>query len=277
MANFRVAYAPHLGAGWASAFRDGNVIDTDFRTIGGAPGLVFPFEGNLYQVVRNRTGGALAEGDLVKLFFNDATRVGTASAGAADTLTTTQTYTAGLLVDKSTPSYIFLRAGTGVNQRRRILSHTSGANSVITTSIFDRSLGLTNGASTTGPDKWGTTPDNTSQYSIVLPWEMAKSSGVGDYITGVALAAVTDAYWTIIQIAGFGLCKAVGSTDALTAGGPIVPSATAGVGKGFTTAGETAAEARLAFGMAIDAYTGASALRHILMLPRLLTVHHRSL
>ena len=80
---------------------------------------------------------------------------------------------------------------------------------------------------------------------------------------GVALGAVADDEIGVIQVGGPVLAKCVGSTDALTALGTVVPSGTAGVLKGPTTAGETAADARLACGISISAYSGASALRLI--------------
>lgn len=264
MTNFRIPYARHLGAGSQSAFRDGDVTDAKFREIGGAPGMVFPFEGNLFAVYRNRNGSALAEGEIIKLYFNAAARTGTASAGAADQFTSADTFTAGELVDKSVASYVFITGGTGPGQRRKITRHASGANAIVYVADYDRSLNL---AAASAADKFATVPDATSTYSIVLPWEIVKHSAVGDWIVGVSLSAVTDGNWSVFQIGGFSLVKSVGSTDALVAGSTFVPSATAGVAKGFTTAGETVAEARLSFGMPIDAYSGAAALRHGIIRP----------
>ena len=266
MASFRIPFAPWLGAGWNSAFRDANLTDAQFKNVnpgpGGGPGAVFPWEGNLYQIVRNRTGGALAEGDLVKLYFNAATRVGTASAGTLDGITTTQNFAAGDIIDGSVPTYMFIRAGTQVGQRRRVRKYVAGANSIVYIALYDRSL---NQASTATAEKFTATADATTQYALVMPWEMTKSAAVTDYITGVALATVADTNWTIIEVAGFSLGTFAGAVDALTAGGTVVPAAVAGQGKGPTTAAETIAEARLSFGMALDAYSGAAALRHFIM------------
>lgn len=70
---------------------------------------------------------------------------GTASAGAASTLSTTKT----LLLNQYANFQVRITAGTGKGQVRKIASHTAGANAVLTTSVA-----------------WTVVPDATSTFVI---------------------------------------------------------------------------------------------------------------
>lgn len=75
---------------------------------------------------------------------------GTATAGAATTLTTNKNF--GGTSNTLTDGQIRITAGTGSGQKRTILTNSSGVNSVITVSAA-----------------WATNPDATSQYEIYPP------------------------------------------------------------------------------------------------------------
>lgn len=267
---YKVLEAPALGSGVRDALRDGSGMTLAQLRAGGSahPGMVFPFRGGLFQVVQNVGGSALAEGDAVVYPYGAAGYSGNLTAASTKAvLTTDDTFTKNALVGtKDLPSWVFITAGTGVNQRGYIYknSDASGA-STITVAEKDPSL---NKAATAVPDAFDTAPDATSDYSVVVPFQVAKSAAVTDFVVGVAMHTLADGQYGIIQIAGPALVKCVGSTDALSAGGVVVPSATAGVAKGQTTAGITAAEAARVFAVSFDAYTGAAALRHVNLLNR---------
>jgi hypothetical protein len=119
---------------------------------------------------------------------------------------------------------------------------------------------------TSTPDALSVVPDGTTTVSIFAPWECTVATGVGDFVSAISLGAVTQDNWTIVCERGVVPHSLVGSTDALTQGGPVVPSATTGVGKGKTAAGMTADEAARVYAIALSAYSGASAQRLVSLL-----------
>lgn len=265
MALYRTSVNRALGDGTWEAFKGLDVTNSDFlelqktRTaLGGLrKGQSFTDEitGNRYRIVRAR-GTITGEGYILKQYIGAAGRVGNLTGASTKAVQVTDdTFVAHDLVD----GYEFINAGTAVGELRTILENddTAGASTITVAAKRRVYPGETVADS---PDNFVALPDATSDYVAFCPWEVVQTSAVTDYVVACALGAVTDGNWTIVLEQGYGLIRVVGSTDALTAGGPIVPSATAGIGKGFTTAGETAAEARLAFGQSIVAYSGASAV-----------------
>lgn len=266
MALYRRAFSRALGEGAYEAFKSLNVSDSDFNELmkkssglgGLRRGQSFHDEitGNRYRIVRAR-GAITGEGYLLKQYFGAAGRVGNLTAASTRAvLTTDDSFTARELAG----GYVFINAGTGIGELRPIQDNDGTAGASTITVVPAGKPPYPGSTVADWPDNFTALPDATSDYVSFLPWEVVETSGVGDYVVGAALGAVTSGNWTIVLEEGYGLLRVVGSTDALTAGGPIVPSATAGIGKGFTTAGETAAEARLAFGQSLVAYSGASAV-----------------
>jgi len=264
MALYRAGINRALGEGAYEAFKGLNVTDADFmeltksNKLGGLrrmQSFVDEMTGNSYRIVRAR-GAITGEGYLLKQYFGAAGRVGNLTAASTKAvITTDDTFVAHDLAG----GLVFLNAGTGVGELRPIEDNDDTTS--LSTITVARKRGTYPGETVAdSPDNFVALPDATTDYVSFVPWEVVETSGVGDYVVAWALGAVTSGNWTIVLEQGYGLVRAVGSTDALTAGGPLVPSGTAGIAKGFTTAGETAAEARLAFGQALAAYSGASAV-----------------
>jgi hypothetical protein len=256
----REAFKAAAGSGWHQSFAGVSVADANFIQMGGSKGARFEYGQNEYMIGRNRTGGVLAAGDIVKY---RAALTGTITAATKAVLTTDQTYT----VNEHVGKILFITAGTGIGQMRRIIANSGGANATITVAQNDGSLGI---AAISTPDAFGTLPVNTDTYEIICPWEIVKHAAATDFIIGAALGDVADGEWTIFQTKGIALVSIVGSTDATTAGGPVVPSATAGIAKGPTGAGITASEASRVFGIAWDAYNSTAALRPVTLLGKYL-------
>jgi hypothetical protein len=268
------AYYPSFGEGFDDAFRNVDVAKADiFLKLGIQPGEKFVYENAIYGAFRNRTGSALAKGDWVKTFFGGATRLGT--VGAAPAPTTAAFASSFNLVagdvdtpDKSIPSWLFITSGTGIGQRRRPLA-TIDSTSAVTPNLITVALrsDFQNVAATSAPDAFGTAPVAADGLSIICPWEVQKTASVYDLAQGVCMGTTSDGQYGVVCLAGLALAKCVGSTDALVAGQPIVISATAGVAKGRVAVPGSATiamqEAGAQVGYAIDAYSGATALRQV--------------
>jgi hypothetical protein len=269
------AYFPAFGEGYEDAFRNVNIAEADiFLKLGLSKGDKFFYENGIYQVVVNRSGGTITKGSWVKLFFGGATRLGTVAAAPAATkaaIASSFNLTRDQLVnpEKAIPSWVFITSGTGIGQRRRIRENTDSTDAsanLITVSKAEFWLPLYQDP-TVAPDAFGTAPATGDGLSVICPWEVIPTAAAYDFAQGVAMGDFSDGQWGVICVAGLALAKCVGSTDALVAGKPIVISGTAGVAKGQvgTPANATAAmqEASSICGYAIDAYSGASALRHV--------------
>jgi hypothetical protein len=267
------AYNPAYGEGFEDAFRNFDIANpTSVIDLGLEIGEKFPYENGIYQVVRVRGGGA--KGDWVKLFFGGATRLGTVANAPAPTkakVNTSFNLVGGDLVNpsKGIPSWAFITSGTGIGQRRRIIGNTDSSdatnpNILTTAGIHPEDVVYTD---ITSNNAWGTTPANGDGLSIICPWEATKTAAAFDLPQGVLMGDVTDGQYGVICVAGLALAKCVGSTDALVAGQPIVISGTAGAAKGRIAVPGSATvamqEAGAQCGYAIDAYSGASALRHV--------------
>lgn len=235
-----VLSAPALNAGGWKMLQDFNFSSlTAEAGIGGAtPGMTFWFQGRLFQVIQNRSGGALAQGDVVGLYYADAARTGNLQTGStAAVLKTDDTLDSGLSGSREYPGYVDTTAGvlatTDNMEQHQILANDSASGaSLITIAQFDRSLGSGIAATSTA-EALSTTPDNTYDYEVFCPWEVVKTdadAGVSTAIPqGVVIStSITDDYFGIIQIKGVGLAKCDGTTD-FAAGDLLTPSTTAGV------------------------------------------------
>jgi hypothetical protein len=261
IAVYRRAFSRALGEGRISAFKGLTASDTDFQTkraLGGlAPGERFidPVTGNVYRVGRARAAVGEA-GLLLKTYVGAAGRIGTGTANSTKAVFETAD---NLVAHDLVNGYFTLTGGTGAPETRLIIDNDdTAANSLVTVSEADRSYPGT--TAITSPDAFTTLPDNTTTYSIFCPWEVLPTTAVTSRVVGVSLGAVSDGDWFIYLEKGYGYVKAAGDTDAITADGPIVPSATAGVGKGPTGAGITATEARVCAAYALEASTAAARL-----------------
>lgn len=268
------AYYPSFGEGFEDAFRNVDFAKADiFLKLGIQPGEKFVYENAIYGAFRNRTGSAVAKGDWVRLFTGGATRLGT--VGAAPAATTAAFATSFALVagdvdspDKSIPSFTFITSGTGIGQRRRPLA-TVDSTSAVNPNLLTVSLraDFINVAATAAPDAFATAPATADGVSIIAPWEVTKTAAVYDLPQGVSMGTTSDGQYGIFCLAGLALAKCVGSVDPLVAGQPIVISSTAGVAKGRMAVPGSATlamqEAGGQVGWAVDAYSGATALRHV--------------
>lgn len=253
----RLPFNLHFGEGQDESYQAINMSKADFESnkLGLAAGaLYFDDVANLVvQSVRARS--ALVAGGLVISWIGDAARTGNISAYTAPTATTNDTFVANDLIG----GYAEIITGTGVNQVRRILANTGGANA--TFSVAKKDTMIPGGTAANSPNIWGTAPDGTSTYQAFCPWEVSASGAVANQVRGVSLGVVTDGNYTLVAVKGVVQVLSVGTVDALIAGEVIVPSATAGTAKGRLTAGITAADAAAKFGYALAAYAGASAVR----------------
>lgn len=289
MSFFRTYVSPTLGGiGRYQAFTDVNLTAAQLRSVGGAyPGEVAPYLGNLYQMVQNRSGGALAIGDAVSLYFGAAGRIGNLTANSTTSIIETDdTLDAFLAGSESWPGYVGVTAGafatTAAETRRQILANSTTASaSTITVAQADFSDGLVNGAASLSPDVIASV-GATYDYEVFCPWEVVKSD-LDALITSVPQGVVcsttiADGNFGIIQIGGIAMANVDGTTD-LVAGDLLIPDAAAGVLSKWvvTTTDPTTAQVNQAnylFGRILGAYTANSVgLRMVQMMNRPLFPH----
>lgn len=242
MAFFRTYISPSIGSfGRWQLFNDVNLTYVQLRSIGGSyageTGCVF---GNTYQIVQNRSGGDLAIGDAVSLYFGAAARIGNLTgASSTSLLVTDDTHDANLSGNKDYPGYIGVTAGvfatTAAEQRRQIFSNTpaAGASTVGITDpdAGDLSDGSVNGAVGNSPEII-TGPDATYDYEIFCPWEVVKAdldALATSLVQGVVCSTViTNGQFGVIQVGGVAMANVDGTTD-LVAGDLLIPDSAAGV------------------------------------------------
>lgn len=256
MALYKSPYNRFVGESSESPFAGINWTDTKYKSRAFcAPGERFPVPNTntIIRWVRVRGSGVVA-GTLLKLY---AGRTGTLASATAGTVTTAST----LAVTDVGEGIFSTTGGTGLNQHRHIYDSDGATNASKLTLLESDNSNYQTDASL--PEALSPVPDATTTFRIYCPWEVQPSAAVTDLISAVALGTVDDGNWTMVVEEGLVPARVVGSTDALTADGLVVPSATAGVGKGLTAAGITAAEAARVFARSIDAYSGAAALRLI--------------
>lgn len=261
---YRRAYSRAVGESSASLspFQNIDMSNADFVRRGfAAPGERFavPNTSLVVRWVRARTTG-IVQGSLIIAY---AGRTGTASAGSATALTApaaTQYLNADIA-----GALLNTTGGTGPNQTRDIQDSDEAATSVLNVVPPDYTVYTLQSAM---PEAFSPVIDATTTYGIYAPWEVGASSGVTDFVTGVALTSVTNGNWTLMVEEGPVPTLCVGSTDPLVALQGVVPSATAGTAKGLYLTAATAADAVIQakengriFGRPLFAYSGASALR----------------
>ena len=266
---------PAFGEGFEDAFRNVDLAKADiFLKLGLSIGDKFFYENSVLQVVRNQSGAGITKGQWVKLFFGGATRLGTVAAAPAATAAAIASSFALVNGDlenpeQAIPSWVFITSGTGIGQRRRIRKNTGSTDSsanLIT--VSEPEFWQPNFQDpTVGRNAFGTAPATGDGLSVICPWEVTPTAAVYDFAQGVAMGPITNGQYGIIIVAGLALANCIGSTDALVAGKPIVISGTAGVAKGQVAVPGSATiamqEASAICGFALDAYSGATALRAV--------------
>ncbi len=292
MSFFRTYVSKSLGSiARFQAFTDVNLTRAQAMAIGGGfPGETVALWGNLYQLVQNRSGGALAIGDVVSLNIADATHIGNLTAASTpDILTTDDTHDSGLAGSESWPGYVGVTATafatTAAETRRQIRANTPAAGASTLTlaggpEYTGYADGIQQGNPNVDPDIIGTVaapPDANYDYEVFCPWEVVKSD-LDALLTSipqgvVVSTSITDDYFGIIQIGGICMANVDGTTD-LVAGDLLIPDAAAGVLSKWvvTTTDPTTAQINQAayiFGRILGAYTNNGVgLRMIQMLNR---------
>lgn len=189
--------------------------------------------GNAFIYVRNGAT-ALAAGEIVGY---DLPAASTVTASGSDTQVVV-TGGGALTVNAEANNWVFIRNTTsdgGGSVLRRIRS-----NSATALTISTKDPNSPSGAADV--DKLTLAATNGDVTAIIRPWRVSPltaTGGDGPWVPiGFALGTVAANAWTIIQVAGMGLAKALGQTTAvLVAGKPAQAiSATAGVITGAATA-----------------------------------------
>lgn len=258
-------FNPFQNEGEQDLFANYSLATADiFLKAGLQPGDFFRYNEGIFQVAFNRSGSSTAKGNSMTVYWNDASRIATLTAGSTAALLVASG--AAFDVSDGTPGtglngkFVEVKTGTGTGQVRRILDNTA-----TTITVSKPQFSLPGSTAATAPEAFDTTPVTNDTIAVFGFDELKKTTAATDMVQGVALGVVADDQLGVFQVAGPALALIVGSTDAVTALGPIMPSGTAGVLKGFTTAGETAADARMACGIALSAYSGASGLRAVFL------------
>lgn len=251
-------------------------------------GQCFSVWGNVYQVVQNRSGGALAVGDAVSLSFADAARTGNLATGATGAvLLTDDTLDSGLAGAEVAPSYVCVTAGalatTADMQRRFILGNSTAAGaSTIIVAKATPSDGSINGTDILSAEIITGTVDNTYDYDVFCPGEVVKADAdalATQMVQGIVVStSITDDYFGIIQIAGVAIAKVDGTTD-LAAGDRLITDSAAGVLSKFVFTNTAATtiqgeQGTNTVGRILNAYTNNGVgLRHIQLLNRPLVIY----
>lgn len=296
MSFFRTYASPSIGGtGRFQAFTDVNLTAAQLRSVGGAyPGEVAPLWGNLYQMVQNRSGGDLAIGDAVSLYFSAAARIGNLTGASTPSILTTDDTLDVLTFNEAWPAYVGVTATTfattAAETRRQILANSVAAGASTITiaggpNYTGYSDGLTQGNPNLDPDIIGTVaspPDANFDYEVFVPSEVVKSD-LDALITSipqgvVCSTVITNGQFGIIQIAGICMVNVDGTTD-LVAGDLLIPDSAAGVLSKWvvTTTDPTTAQVNqgaYVFGRILGAYTNNGVgLRMVQMMNRPLFPH----
>lgn len=201
------------------------------------PGMAWAYQGNIYQYVQNRYGGALTEGMAVSLYYGAAARLGNLTGASTKAkVVTDDTLVGDLRGSFEWPGYMFVTAGVSEGERRQIASNTTGAAGTITVAPISqaelREKGPVNGTAINSVDAFATAPDATSDYEVLCPWEVTATdidALITSRVQGVVVStSITDTYFGVIQLTGPAIALVDGTTD-LVAGAALIPSATAGV------------------------------------------------
>lgn len=286
MTTNHITSSPSFGVGKHQAFADYNFATRSELWGSGVgnlyPGACFAQWGNLYMVVRNRSGGNITVGQACSLLFSDSTRTGNLATGTtAALLLTDDTHDTGMIGEEIQPSYVVVTAGamatTPTMQRRFALENTPATSaSTIRVAKANPSDGSINGTDILSADIITGTVDNTYDYTFLEPWAVVLSDAdalVTQGVQGICVSTViTDNYFGIIQIAGWAMALVNGTTD-VPVGSWVVASGTAGElifltitdGNAVTIGAEQLASV-FAVGRITDSYTdGNPGLRQILL------------
>lgn len=189
-------------------------------------------DGRAYRYMKANEAIAIGNIVTVLLGIDDAD----VDAAASDnTLTGTGDFTAAEFDDGA--AFVFINAGTGINQNKRIKSNT--ANILYLESAWDTAL------------------DTDSDYIVYSPFTVENCDAANEKIFGVAVSAISAGEYGWFQIGGLSFVRCAGGTDPLAAHEGIVSSTAAGVAKGLTAAGTTVDEAQKAVGVAMAAVSDA--------------------
>jgi hypothetical protein len=283
-----VLSAPALGAGLHEKFQDFNFAN--LRGVGRAyPGMVFSFQGELFQVVQNRNGGAITVGQVVSLSIASSGRIGNLTADSTKAIVETDdTLDSGLSGGKEYPGKLITTTGatatTEDEEIRNILANSTATGaSTITVAEYDRSMGPNEGVATSSADAYDTLLDASADYSVFCPWEVVLAD-IDALLTAipqgvVVSTSITDDYFGIIQLSGVAMTEVDGTTD-LAAGDQLIPSSTAGAAAKWvvTTTDPTTVQienANKVLGRVLDAYTAdAVGRRAVLLTHRPLIPYH---
>lgn len=273
--NYSIESASIGSIGRHAIFSDWNFTTQQLRGVGKATlGETCAIRGNLYQAVRNRSGGDLNYGDGVSLYFNAAARIGNLTAASSTyLLVTDDTLDAELAGNDSWPGVVGVTAGVFATanvpeQLRQIYKNSTaaGASTIDITPLnitgSDFIDGSTNGAPGNNPDVIAT-PDATYDYEVFCPWEVVKTD-LDALITSipqgvVCSTVISDGKCGVIQVGGIAVAKVDGTTD-LVAGDILIPDSAAGVFSKWvvTTTDPTTAQVNQAayrLGRVLGAYT----------------------
>jgi hypothetical protein len=255
---------------------------SELQNYGGAyPGQVFPFQGNLYQVVLNRQGAALTVGQAVSLNVGAAGQTGNLTAAStAAVIVTDDTLDANLKGNRSWPGLVFVTATalatTEDMEKREVKGNSTAAGaSTITVAELERERGPNDDASdATGA--FSTTPDANYDFAVFVPFEVVLAdldALTTSIVQGIVVStSITDNQYGIIQVAGIAMAEVDGTTD-LVAGDILIVTTTGGVlGKravtdgNATTIGTEISSSAYVVGRILNAYTADAAGRRAIQL-----------
>lgn len=286
MAINAVTSSPAFGTGKHQAFAGFNYASVSELWGSGIgelyPGACFSMFGNLYQVVRNRSGGDLVVGEAVSLLISDSSRTGNLATGTtAALLLTDDTHDSGLAGTEVLPSWVVVTAGamatTPTMQRRAILANTPATTaSTVRVANAHPEDGPINGTDILSADIITGTVDNTYDYTVHERWAVVKADSdalATQKAQGIVVSTtITDNYFGIIQIGGWAMALVNGTTDC-PVGTVLTTSSTAGelaiwtiTDGNATTIGAEILNAHMTVGRITDTYTdGNPGLRQILL------------
>ncbi len=263
LAIYRRMFAPFMGEARASSLKHLNFTPAEARRLGlrigdsyeakwpGVHGKQPRFK---FVVRAVQVRAAVTDGQILGGYASNASRIANVVAPFDKAVITTD---GAFTVNDHIERILEVVAGTGANQIRGIADNTATK-----LSVAERSgLGRLDANQTA--DALATLLDATSDVAIYDPAEVVPTSGDTTLVVGAAIGIVDSGIVTLIVERGLVQLNlnGAGAGQAATPLGLICPSAVAGVARGITTAGITAAEAAYSFGRSIHAYSGAAAKR----------------
>jgi len=178
--------------------------------------------GNAFMFVKNTTGGALTQGQLVTAALpttGTVTVPGSPVTSLAAVTTNISNVTAG--VNGEVDNWLFVNTtGAALPQLRRIKANTAAATGNFTVSRPDP----LRPNSPNDQDAFDTAHTNADPCCIIRPYNVIECTATTIPI-GVALGAVTAGSYTVIQTAGLALVLTKGDGTALVVNVPAAPAA----------------------------------------------------